>query len=797
MLAFAFALFTGVLALQTVSALPPSHLLGDALPLLLLWGFYQPKTRVLLMLLLGFFAANWQAEQVLKQDLPPALWNQVFIVTGVVRTVQVQARKIRFDLDVQRIEGYPDLAIGRVKLTWYHAKSAHLPILAVHDIWQMQLKLRPLGSYRNQYSLDSSRYALLHKIRHQGYVLNKAVPPVLLGKADLNLIEQLRQHILQTIKRYLGSHPQRGLVEALSVGMRDNMHYVDWQVLRQTGTSHLVAISGLHIGYIGLLAWLLAAGLYRHLAPVSWVNSVSVSFVAFSAAVLAAIFYALLSGMAIPAQRALLMLAFPTMARLFYRHIALEKILALSFILILLWDTQAVLSASFYLSFVAVALMFWGISAYPHKQKNSLSSHKIDKSLPTLFWSTFIQPYQRLVLYPYRYIRSLLSVSVIIMLGMLPLSLYWFQGVSWVSPLANLVAIPLIAAIILPLILLALFCLPIFPQVSGFIWEICANMLGYLRDYLQFLTQLNGFWEYGQLSDIHLLVAISLSLLLLLPRGIFPRPLLLLSALLLFYNPKTKPEFATVTVNVFDVGQGLSILLQTQNHSLLYDTGIRKASQQVILPEFKARGIKKLDTLLISHHDRDHSGGTGLLTKKIQVKQLLSSEPLFFQQLEIPKKHCQSGQHWRWDGVDFEILHPKSNYGLSSNNDNSCVLKVRAGKQSLLITGDISQKAEGFLLQMQYAALKSQVLIVPHHGSHHSSRPRFINTVKPDLAIVSAGFLNSYHHPSPSVIAAYRAIGSKVLDTVETGQIQFSLGKSAKIIPHIATRHYWHHHTAQ
>ncbi len=780
MLLLSLAFFAGVLILQSFPALPPSDLIAAVLPFLFTYALYQPKIRLAIVLFLGFFWANWQAEQQLRLDIPPQLWQQKLALTVKVQHIsRAYDNKTEFDAQLIAAER-PEIKAQKLRLTWYH-RNTPKPDLEVGETWRLWAKLKPAIGYRNQHSRDHSLYLYRQHIRHQGAVQLKPELPRRLAAAEFSGLNHIRQQILQAIRQGLGEHPQRGLVEALTIGVREEISYQDWQTLKHTGTSHLMAISGLHIGYAAAAAWLLFSWLYRHSAPIQWLNIVPVPTVAFVAMIFGAGFYAALSGFAIPAQRALMMLTIPVLARLLFKRVPLDKALLPTFVLILLWDSSVVLSASFYLSFVAVALIFWGISAYPHQDKRT--KHAQDKSLKTKYrpsWS-FLAP-----------VKNLFWVSTVIMIGMLPLTLFWFGGASWISPFANLIAIPAVALLILPLIFFALALLPFSASLSGELWTWSADALGYVFWYLHQLENIGLYWDYGAINAIQLLIALFATVLFLLPKGVLPRWLLGLCVFLLLYRPESTLKPGMLQVSVFDVGQGLAILLRTEKHSLLYDTGTRKATRQVVLPHLKAVGITHLDSLLLSHNDYDHSGGTSLLDKTLSIGQLFSSEPQAWQQLGLPITHCQRGQTWQWDGVDFEILHPLTTYELRTDNDNSCVLKVSTGTHSLLITGDISRRAEGFLLQMQYDKLKSDVLIIPHHGSNSSSRQRFIKTVAPQWAIASTGFLNPYRHPRMEVVQAYQTQGAKVLDTAQTGEIQLFFDASHRPVEvKTQARRYW------
>ena len=465
---------------------------------------------------------------------------------------------------------------------------------------------------------------------------------------------------------------------------------------------------------------------------------------------LGAFIYALLAGFSLPTQRALIMVIVVVSATLFSRKLAISYIFTLTLLIILLWDPLSIISTGFWLSFGAVAVIIYALSG---KDEQNIS--------PLIKWGL-------------RTWRTQWAIT----LGLFPISLFVFNYFPIVSPLANAIAIPWVSFIIVPLTLLGTVLISIVPTIGHALLLVAANTLDALWVSIEYLANL-GVWQQYKPPLWTVIVGMIGVAILLLPRGFPGRYLGIIWLLPLFFSPPALPNRGEVWFTLLDVGQGLSAVVRTENYVLLYDTGTKFSSRTTVLPFLHALGIKDIDKLLISHDDNDHSGGTQMILKNFRVKNMLSGMP------KESKNLCQAGQHWRWDDVDFQILHPTANL-LAKDNNRSCVLKISSKGGVILLTGDIEKSAEYQLIH-RYQQLKADILIVPHHGSNTSSTTSFINTVQPKIALISAGYRNRFGHPNKFVMQRYKDI--LVLETAKTGAIQFKLSTKGISAP---WRHYWH-----
>jgi competence protein ComEC len=265
---------------------------------------------------------------------------------------------------------------------------------------------------------------------------------------------------------------------------------------------------------------------------------------------------------------------------------------------------------------------------------------------------------------------------------------------------------------------------------------------------------------------------------------------------LLTWQP-VKPQSNQLWFTLLDVGQGLSAVIQTAHHVLVYDTGARfsptfNAGSSVLVPYLQRQGIKQVDKLVISHADNDHSGGASALLKAMPVKQIQTSALELFTHYHA--QPCNIGQNWQWDGVTFTFLYPPSAHS-EKTNDSSCVLAVQTGNQRILLTGDIEKGSERYLLELMPAQLTANILVVPHHGSRTSSTTAFVKAVHPEYALFAVGYHNRYRLPNVTIVERYRTMEAKNVDSIDCGAMQFKLdGKSPIAAPKCYRqqhRHYW------
>ena len=591
--------------------------------------------------------------------------------------------------------------------------------------WRITARVRPVVGELNLRGLNREAWALSNGIGGMGTV---GADRVLLHDGSGWGIAVWRSRISRNWQQADadgGLSDGIGLMRALSVGEQSALRPELWQAFRPLGLTHLVSISGLHVTMVAVLfAWLakrlLACSPRLPAWPRVWV---------LAAGCAGALFYALLAGFSVPTQRSVLMLAAFAWA---WRRGRLSAWATWWQALgaVLLFDPLAVLGVGTWLSFGLVAALIWACAGRLHEGKRQTALRGQ--------WAA--------------------SVLSLVLLG------YLFASLPLISPLVNAVAIPWFSWVLTPLALLG-SVVPFAPlqQLGAFLAE-------YTLRFLVWLADVSPEFAVASAPLPLLVLAVCAALLLLLPRGLGLRPwAVLLLAGFVFYRPPSVPE-NEAAVTVWDAGQGLSVSVQTANHHLLFDTGTASAAQTGIVPSLNAAGVRRLDKLVLSHHDSDHDGGFQAVGK-IPNGGIYAGQPEFYEGAQ----HCAE-QRWQWDGVDFEFLRPSERKNIDDNG-KSCVLRVVAGGAALLVTGDLDTKGEAELVKKYGSNLYSQVLVLGHHGSNTSSSGVFLNAVSPEYAVASSGYANAYKHPTEAVQNRVRAHGIKLLRTDLSGALQFGLGR--------------------
>ena len=526
-----------------------------------------------------------------------------------------------------------------------------------------------------------------------------------------------------------------------------------WQLFQNTGTSHLIAISGLHIAIIAGFAFFPVMLIWRFFPRLN--EKIPLQIAGGIAGVILATAYALLAGFTLPTQRALLMLMVIFIGVLSRKHYRSSSILAVALIAVLLFDPLAAMSSSFWLSFSAVGLILLIL--------------------------------KRQILIP-RF--KLLRLQFLLSLGMLPLTLIFFSTGSISAPFANLIAIPWISILVVPVMLLGILFLPLSDFISSSLLNLAGIAVDYLFQYLNILNNLSiSTLATGGIPFVFLLAAMAGVIFFLLPKGFPGRWLgfvLFLPALLFTNN---YPEQGAFSYSQLDVGQGTASVVRTANHTLIYDTGTRLSNsfdigKLVVTPYLKFKGIKLINKMILSHKNLDHYGGAASIIKQLTVEEILSSDTDILKDTGVHTevKPCNTAQHWNWDGVDFDMVWPDKDHIQLNDNNRSCVLRVSNKHHSLLLTGDIQHKAERMLIKEHKALLPSEVITMPHHGSKTSSTLAFIKTVSPDLAIISAGYRNRFGHPKQGILDRYHRLKIQTLDTINAGEIEVDFPANSKPI---------------
>lgn len=525
---------------------------------------------------------------------------------------------------------------------------------------------------------------------------------------------------------------------ALVLGDDSGLSTADWQVLQNTGTVHLMVISGQHIGLLAALLYGLVAGLARWgFWPRSWPWLPFACAMAFAGALA----YGLLAGFEVPVQRACVMVGLVLLWRWRFRYLGVWLPLLMALLGVLLGEPLASLQPGFWLSFGAVMLLILIFSGRLGVRP---------------WWSTLL--------------RAQWAMAI----GLLPLLLALGLPVSASGPLANLVAVPVVGLLVVPLALLGMLLLPLpgvgaaLLWIAGWVLDLLFSLLTQLALWLPaWLPSALPFWAW-------LLVALG-ALVLLLPAALPMRSLGGLLLLPLLFSPQQRPEHGLAEVWMLDVGQGLAVLVRTQTHALLYDAGPRfgefDTGERVVLPSLRALDVRALDLLLISHADNDHAGGATAIKRGLPVRQVFSGE-LDKLAPSLQAQACASGQHWQWDGVQFSTWRWAS---AIDGNQASCVLRIEANGERLWLTGDIDSHAERALLNSGLV-MPAQWLLAPHHGSRSSSSAALLAKVRPTAALISRGAHNAFGHPHAEVVERYRALDARLYDTVEHGAVRIRLG---------------------
>ncbi|HEY5683469.1 MAG TPA: DNA internalization-related competence protein ComEC/Rec2 [Sulfuricaulis sp.] len=706
----------------------------------LLWlALLRPLWFMALFFVAGVTWMSFRAGLILEEVLPRELEGKDLVVEGLIGDIPRRADYgQRFELEVTRAdhEGKPVSIPRRILLT------SRAPGLEPHagETWRLKVRLKRPHGYQNPGGFDYEAHLFRDRIRAKGYVRDDIAPMRLGGEPAWHNINRLRQNLGKRIRECLPGNDYAGIIVALANGDGRGLDAEQWEVLRRTGTLHLVAISGLHISLIAGVVFFIARWLWA--LPGSTVLRMPAPQFGAICALLAAGFYAALAGFVVPTQRALIMLAVAMSGILLRRRFLSSQLLAVAGLAVLVYDPLAVMAVGFWLSFAAVAVILLVIQG--------------DRSMKPLVW-------------------RLGYIQWAIALGMLPLMLAMFQQVSLVAPVANMLAVPIFDLMAVPLTLLGALLLGVVPEVSGILFQLAAGLLHLLWQALTVLAELSfSQWSQPAPPMWALLCGVVGVMLMLAPRGWPARWLGGVWLLPLFLIRPAGPAPGEAWLTLLDVGQGLAAVVRTQGHALLFDTGPRygdfDTGKAVVEPYLRASGVRRLDALLISHGDNDHTGGAFSVLRALPVDKHISSIP----EMLPGAKGCQRGQSWNWDGVDFLMLSP-DDAASSRPNDSSCVLLVRSRFGSILLPGDIEAGTEKRLVEQWGERLRAEILVAPHHGSKTSSTPGFIEAVAPRHVLFPIGYRNRHRHPHPDVVQRYAERGTQLHDSASSGALEIRL----------------------
>jgi len=662
------AFLAGILALLCLPELPPaySYVALCLAPLALRWR----GARVPAIFLIGFFWAAWRAQVTLDHVLDTKLESRTVLVQGVIADIPVgrPARALRFPFHAERLDaggGWTDFR-RTLRLGWYRTRERP----ALGERWQLAVRLKRPHGFANPGGFDFERWLFQQHISATGYVRDDGRNR-LLAVGQRWFTDGFRGTMADYFDAQTNPPPSLALIRALTIGDDGDINREQWDVLRATGTTHLMVISGTHISLVAGLVFWLTRYLWARLGGLP--EALPAARAAGVSALLVATWYALLTGLGIPSRRALIMLAVGIGALLAGRWSRPAQVLALAAIATLVVDPQAVLASGWWLSFWAVTMIVL------------ITAGRFGRAG---FWS------------------GLTRVHVVLAVGMLPLLLLFYQQASLVAPVANLIAVPWVSLLVVPTALMGTVLLSVSTTVGGWLLHLAAATMDLLWPALSWLAG----WEFSLISlpqppSWTLPPALAGLLLLFAPRGLPGRGPALVLLLPMLAARSAAPEVGAVWVTLLDVGQGLATVVRTRNHTLVYDAGPAygpdfDTGRAVLVPYLRGQGVRRIDSLVVSHGDNDHIGGVASLLQEYQPGEVRAGIPERITMRKV--QQCRQGERWRWDGVDFAVLHPDAR-SYHKGNNSSCVIHIEsAGGWRALLTGDIEAEHPDNAMLLEY-----------------------------------------------------------------------------------------------
>ena len=690
----------------------------------------------------GAILCRVEAGARLADQLDPGLEGRTLTIAGrVVSVPQSLAHGLRFRFEPARAL---NLRLPRtIELTWYEPDWRPLP----GERLALEVKLRRPRGFANPGGSDYVARMLREGIGATGYVRSANSD----GRTGLDLLTHpvltARGEVARVVADVLGRRPATGIVAGLAVGLQDALAPEQWRALARSGTTHLMAISGMHIGMVAAIAAWLGAAVQRARQRRGALGTTRDA--ALISGVVTAVGYAALAGWSVPTQRTALMIVLLAIVFRARRRAGVWHGLGLAAAAVLIVDPLSALAPGFWLSFGAVAAILFATTGYFNRQG---------------------------------VLRGYGQVQLAVTIGLAPVLVGSFGGVSLVSVAVNLLAVPLYTLVIVPAVLvasaLAVAAQPLgAPLLHGVAWLIEATWP---------LIDVPASWSWAVWNVAALPPVLWCALIIATIGALAPLPAPGRAAACIVliagagWRPEPIPE-RTARIAMLDVGQGLAVVIQTRSRVLVYDAGpsFRSGSDAALLaiePYLRRRGVRAIDLLVVSHDDDDHAGGAASLIAGFPVRARAASGEALGATGVI---RCARGARWSWDGVDFEWLHPGTPLA-RRDNDRSCVLGISAGEHRALLTGDIELEAESELLRAASPGAVD-VLVVPHHGSRSSSSPAFIEATRPRWALISSGHGNRWRLPAAEVVARWEQAGSRVLVSSQTGAVEFELRSGTAI----------------
>ena len=691
------------------------------------------------LFVLAYSYADWRVENNLAHQLPLNDSNQLFWVKAQVvdhlgdASVSGRESLILSTIRVEKYDGQP-LALQRIKVASYGSFAP-----ALNQVCWFYARLKaPVGA-RNPGGRNRELGYLIDRISAIGYVIehpsNDCAVDTKLGSLD-----GLREKLSHAIDQSNISAGAGAVLKSISLGNRSELSAKQRELFKRTGTAHLLAISGLHISLVATFVFILSRTLTLTVFGGRYV--LIIYRFAVMMAIGAAGGYAALADFALPTQRAFIVVLISSIALLNAKQMLSFHTLLVAALLMLMIDPLAALSLSFWMSFTAVAML--------------LLMRAIRGQLG--WW------------------RAALNTHVVLSIGSLPLMLTFSDSFPLCAPLANFVAVPLMCFVIIPLtlggIVAAMLKLPLF----DLLWTVAAEFFELLWWFLELTQQYLPSPVIPVTPTSLQIVLLGMSVVVMLV-PLIPHRWLFISVCVanIFFARQSNLDVGEFRLTVLDVGQGLSVLVETAEHLLVYDTGPAfggySAGEAIVLPALRKLGFERVDRIIISHSDNDHAGGLGALVNGTEiVAPIISSQPL----QGFDTAACNAGQQWDWDGVTFNVLAPSAE-AIGSKNDLSCVVKVAGRFGSALLPGDIEAHTEAWLIQQHSPLLAADILIAPHHGSSTSSTVDFVEAVAAKFVVFTAGFHNRFDFPHAEPVSRYTTRGSDTLISSEFGALIFEV----------------------
>ena len=721
----------------------------------------------LFALLLGFILFTFQANNRLSAQLDNRLISSKPTLYGYVEEIinnNYIKKEQKFILNCNKVCSNDSCFMTksfRVKLL---NKSIAKSFLKLYTTVSLQASLKTPKNYVNPGGYDLEKDFFLQNLKAHGSVVSNTIKieqdDFLIYLNPVNLVKFIRYKVLEHFwikSKELPKDNKLGLILALTLGDKSLINHKDKETLLKTGTSHLLAISGMHLGFVAILSYKLVAFLFRK----SLINYNNKKNYILFFSWLSILVYAILAGFGIPVQRAIVSISTCYVGIYSRQNVISSQNIAMAVILVLILFPLSVLSVGFWLSFVAVFSLWLFFNNRNYSKAKSFFFSQ---------WAIFI--------------------------GLLPFSLYFFNVNPLIAPLANVFAIPFVSIILMPLSILTISFYKI-PIIGEFIFSLTEKLFSCLILSLGVLQDA-GLTISARPSLTMVFFAVCGSVLVLTKKNKVSVYFGMFLIALLFYPINNKLSDGELKVVLLDVGQGLAVHIQTKSHNLLFDTGPRyskylNAGNQVIVPYLRYNNIHSLDSVIVSHLDLDHKGGFQSIKDNINCNNVYSSEP---KKLHVNASLCKAGKSWVWDGVTFKFIAPTNEMlnskvkTLQKRNNKSCVLKITSKTAAVLLTADIEKPVEKILLKND-SELSSDIMTVPHHGSKTSSSDKFIKAVNPKYALIARGYNNIYDHPKQEIVNRYTHNDIALFDTVKSGAIIFNISDKINILEYKKQQNYF------